>query len=501
MKIIPVILCGGSGSRLWPLSRNGFPKQFLSLPGNGSNKTLFQQAVERSRILVGVATNIGSDHQIIVSSEAHRFLVAEQLRELEFSGATLLLEPVARNTAAALTLAAFDAQEKAEANPGTSPIMVVMPADHIIHDAEKFTHTVKSCIKVVAEDASANSIALLGIHPASPETGYGYIRRNPASVLSDLYQIEEFCEKPDLALAQKYCNDGNYFWNAGIFILRADTWLSAISQFRPDILGATQLAWTARRADVIHDSSHIFNFVRPGAKEFDLIPSESIDYAVIEKCAGSNFNLKMAELNAGWSDLGSWDAVWKTAEKDPQGNITDGETIFLNTQNTLVYSGNRLVVAAGVSDLVIIDTPDALLVMNQSCSQDIKQVVSRLSSDGRNEVDLHRKVYRPWGWYDSIEEGPGFKVKRILVKPGASLSLQKHHHRAEHWVVVSGQAEVTNGEQVLMLDENQSTYIPQGQIHRLRNLGERDLEIIEIQSGEYLGEDDIVRLEDVYGRN
>lgn len=438
---------------------------------------------------------------MVVSSEAHRFLVAEQFRGFGINGVTLLLEPVARNTAAALTLAALTAHEEATIKSAPSPVLVVMPADQIIQDAKKFTLAAQDCINFVANDEVADSIALLGIRPTSPDTGYGYIHRDPAGATENLFEIEKFCEKPDFVLAKQYCNDGNYFWNAGIFILRANTWLSALSHFRPDILKATTLAWNARRADVIQGSEGNFSFIRPASEEFNSVPSDSIDYAVIEKCPGSRFNLKMRELDAGWSDLGSWDAVWKAAEKDSQGNVADGDIIFLNSTNTLVHSSNRLVTVAGVSDLVIVDTPDALLVMSQSCSQDVKKVVSTLSSAGRNEVDLHRKVYRPWGWYDSIEEGPGFKVKRILVNPGASLSLQKHQHRAEHWVVVSGQAQVTNGDQTLMLSENQSTYIPKGQVHRLRNLGLEPLEIIEIQSGEYLGEDDIVRLEDVYGRN
>lgn len=438
--------------------------------------------------------------EIVVTSEAHRFLVAEQLRQAGIKSATLLLEPAARNTAAALTLAALCAQERVVENVSSMPILVVMPADQIVHDSEAFTRAIKNCIDEIDRDKDAKTIALLGVPPASPETGYGYICRSVDGMVDGLSLIKQFCEKPNLMLAKKYCEDGNYFWNAGIFVLRADTWLAAISQFRPDILEATLKSWHVKQSDIIRDGSESLHFVRPGLEQFNAIPAESIDYAVIEKCPGSSFSLKMSELNAGWSDLGSWDAVWKTADKDTNGNVGDGDALFLNTTNTLVHAQDRLVVATGVNNLVIIDTADALLVMDQSCSQDVKRVVANLANNSRSEIDLHRKVYRPWGWYDSIEEGPGFKVKRILVNPGASLSLQKHHHRAEHWVVVRGRAEVMNGDQRLMLSENQSTYIAKGQTHRLSNLDTEPLEIIEIQSGQYLGEDDIVRLDDIYGR-
>jgi mannose-1-phosphate guanylyltransferase/mannose-6-phosphate isomerase len=350
----------------------------------------------------------------------------------------------------------------------------------------------------VGADESNNTIAILGITPTAPETGYGYIRRNPGAGTHHEYRVEQFVEKPDTATANAYLADGNYLWNSGMFVMRASTWLAALKEFRPDIFGATETAWVARTTD----QSDATTFVRPDKALFNAIPSESIDYAVIEKCPESKqFHVQMVELDAGWNDLGAWDAVWQVGQQDKHGNVTSGDAMTSNSKNSLIHSSSRLVSAVGVNNLIIVETADAVLVADRKNSQDVKHIVNQLEAQKREEKNLHRKVARPWGWYDSVDEGERFKVKRIQVKPGASLSLQMHHHRAEHWIVVKGVAEITNGDQVITLTENQSTYIPQGQMHRLANPGKTPLEIIEVQSGSYLGEDDIVRFEDTYGRS
>ncbi|MBU3547841.1 mannose-1-phosphate guanylyltransferase/mannose-6-phosphate isomerase [Polynucleobacter sp. P1-05-14] len=494
--VIPVILCGGSGTRLWPLSRAGFPKQFLALSGDDSGKSLFQQAVQRLNTLT--KNDIGPT--LIVTNEEHRFLVLDQLREIPGIQTTLLLEPEGRNTAPALSLAALYASEQKDGNGDPiDPILVITPADQTIQNGAAFTKALNECIEVVKADASAKTITILGITANSPETGYGYIKKMGQQGSYGEYTVEQFVEKPDAQTAQSYLDNGNYFWNGGMFVLRASTWSAALKEFRSDIYGSTETAWAARKTDHAGET----NFVRPDRDIFKTIPSESIDYAVIEKCPGNTtgqFHIKMVELNAGWNDLGAWDAVWQVGKKDGQGNATSGDTLLSDTSNSLVHASSRLVSAVGVSNLVIIETADAVLVADRANSQDVKQIVNQLSSQGREEKNLHRKVARPWGWYDSVDEGERFKVKRIQVKPGASLSLQMHHHRAEHWIVVKGVAEITNGEQVIVLNENQSTFIPQGQVHRLSNPGKEPLEIIEVQSGSYLGEDDIVRFEDNYGR-
>jgi len=496
-QVYPVILCGGSGARLWPLSRSGFPKQFLVLSGDDSGYSLFQQAVERLNTLGDGNQNLSGieiGKTLIVTNEDHRFLVLDQLRELANIQATLLLEPVGRNTAPALTLAALYAGEQGEIDP----ILVITPADQTIQNAGAFTKALQDCIQVVASDPSKRTIAILGITPIAPETGYGYIQKGGAQGTHCEFTVEQFAEKPDAKTAQAYLEDGNYLWNSGMFVLRASTWLAALQEFRPDIFAATETAWVARTSDQAGE----VEFVRPDKATFNSIPSESIDYAVIEKCPSSNkFAVKMVELNAGWNDLGAWDAVWQVGKKDTNGNVTSGDTLLSNTNNSLVHASSRLVGIVGVNNLVIIETADAVLVADRKNSQDVKHIVNQLEAQKRDEKNLHRKVARPWGWYDSVDEGERFKVKRIQVKPGASLSLQMHHHRAEHWIVVKGIAEITNGDQVITLTENQSTYIPQGQIHRLANPRAIPLEIIEVQSGSYLGEDDIVRFEDNYGRS
>ena len=502
---LPVILCGGSGTRLWPLSRSGFPKQFLVLSGDDSNQSLFQQAVVRINAIASPEIDLGST--LIVTNEDHRFLALDQLRELKGIKATLLLEPIGRNTAPALSLAALQALDK-KGVESFDPILVITPADQTVQNQDTFVKALQDCVAVVAADQNKKTIAILGITPTAPETGYGYIERNSTKGKNNEFAVAQFVEKPDAKTAQAYLVDGNYLWNSGMFVLCASTWLAALAQYRPDIAQASKAAWDARTTD---QSGDVF-FVRPDKVLFTDVPSESIDYAVIEQCAagasklnGSKdadaFTVKMVELDAGWNDLGAWDAVWQVGNKDDKGNVTRGDTLISNTTNSLVHASSRLVSAVGIDNLVIIETADAVLVADRANSQDVKSIVSQLEAQKREEKNLHRKVARPWGWYDSVDEGERFKVKRIQVKPGASLSLQMHHHRAEHWIVVKGVAEITNGDQVLTLTENQSTYIPQGQIHRLANSGKEPLEIIEVQSGSYLGEDDIVRFEDTYGRS
>ena len=475
----PVILCGGSGTRLWPLSRSGFPKQFLCLTGNES---LFQLAVKR---LAGLeATDIKVSLPLIVTGEEHRFLCLEQLREINIELRAALLEPVGRNTAPALTMAALAAVES-----GQDPVLVVIPSDQTVVDTVAFTAAMQAAVR----EAAKGSVVILGITPDAPKTGYGYIQIENSDVSeAGARCVRRFVEKPDMATAQTYLDAGGYYWNAGMFVLRASLWLKALTHFRPDIAQASRLAWAERTADQ--------RFVRPGKSEFCAIPSESVDYAVMEHCPGSEFPIWMVPLNAGWNDLGAWEAVWDVAAKDDQGNACMGDVLSTDSRNTLVHASSRLVTLVGVDNLVVIETPDAVLVADRSRSQDIKHIVNVLGEQKREELNIHRKAHRPWGWYDSIDNGPRFKVKRIQVKPKASISLQKHHHRAEHWVVVKGTAEITCGDKTILLSENQSTYIPLGEIHRLSNPGSIPLEIIEVQSGGYLGEDDIVRFEDSYGR-
>jgi mannose-1-phosphate guanylyltransferase / mannose-6-phosphate isomerase len=483
IKVVPVVMAGGSGTRLWPLSRAGFPKQFLVLAGQTS---LFQQAVARLQGLAnregdrdGDGARIDVEPAIVVGNEEHRFLVLDQLRETKSEPAAVLLEPMGRNTAPALTLAALQALEA-----GLDPVLVVTPADHVIPDEAAFTAAMRRAVM----QAAAGAIAILGVKPTRAETGYGYIKTEGKA--SDL-RVARFVEKPDAATAERYLAEGGYSWNAGMFVLRASVWMAALERFRGDIAAACRTAFAARATDA--------KFVRPGKEEFAAVPSESVDYAVMEKCPGV-LDIRMQELDAGWNDLGAWDAVWQALPKDAAGNATVGDALVADSHNTLVHATSRLVSVVGLDDAVVIETPDAVLVASREKSQDVKTIVTRLGKEQRGEQTLHRKVHRPWGWYDSIDNGPRHQVKRIMVKPGAALSLQMHHHRAEHWIVVSGTAEVTNGDKVIMLTENQSTYIPLGQVHRLRNPGKVPLEIIEVQSGSYLGEDDIVRFEDTYGR-
>jgi mannose-1-phosphate guanylyltransferase / mannose-6-phosphate isomerase len=491
--VIPVILCGGSGTRLWPLSRSGFPKQFLVLSGDGSNKSLFQQAITRINSIGNERIKLGQT--LIVTNEEHRFLALDQLRELKDVNVRLLLEPVGRNTAPALSLAALQALDNGAKD--LDPILVITPADQTVKNQTAFAKALQDCIATVAEDKNKKTIAILGVAPTTSETGYGYIQRNSTKGKNNEFAVTQFVEKPDAKMAQAYLEDGNYLWNSGIFVLHASTWLAALGHYRPDIAKATEAAWHSKAID---QSSEVA-FVRPEKALFTAVLSESIDYAVIEKCTEGTFSVKMVELDAGWNDLGAWDAVWQVGNKDAEGNLTGGDVILFDTKNVLVNASSRLVSVVGLDNIIVIETADAVLIADRRKSQNVKHIVSRLEEQNRKEKNLHRKVARPWGWYDSVDEGERFKVKRIQVKPGASLSLQMHNHRAEHWIVVTGTAEITNGDKVITLTENQSTYIPQRQTHRLTNPGQTPLEIIEVQSGSYLGEDDIVRFEDNYGRN
>jgi mannose-1-phosphate guanylyltransferase/mannose-6-phosphate isomerase len=421
---------------------------------------------------------------LVVCNEEYRFVIAEQLRLMGTKGA-ILLEPVGRNTAPALTLAALAAMRD-----GEDPILLVMPADHVIMDVASFQAAVRLAMPL-AEDM----VVTFGITPDSPETGYGYIQAGETLGRDGASRIARFVEKPDLATAQAYLDAGSYFWNSGLFMMRASVWLSAIDSCRADILTACRAAWDQGSADG--------DFLRVGKKAFMQCPSDSIDYAVMERIPGGENSLPggaFVPLTAGWSDVGAWDSLWQVLPKDHQGNVSQGDVLLENCHNMLVMSEHRLVACIGVEDMVVVETPDAVLVSHMSKTQHVKRIVDRLKREGRPESELHRKVFRPWGWYDGIDSGKRFQVKRIVVKPGAALSLQMHHHRAEHWIVVSGTAQVTRGDATYLVSENESTFIPLGTRHRLENPGCVPLEMIEVQSGSYLGEDDIVRFDDVYGR-
>ena len=479
LQVTPVILCGGSGTRLWPLSRAGFPKQFLVLSGKTS---LFQQAVERVNNIASNDISVGET--FVVTGEEHRFIALEQLREIPSVSAKLILEPEGKNTAPALTLAALQALKS-----GDDPVLVVIPADQTVQDKEAFIGALQRAVKV----ADSGEIVILGIKPTGPETGFGYIKQSGAVGELGDFNVAEFVEKPDLQTAQSYLDSGDYSWNGGMFVVRASIWVKALNTFRKDILASVENTFKQSTVDQY--------FIRPNKKLFLEIPSESIDYAVIEKCPGSQFEIRVITLDAGWNDLGAWDAVWQVGEKDQNGNLIHGDALVEASKDNLIHCSHRLVGAVGVNNLVIIETADAVMVADRSQSQFVKKIVSQLSDQARKEHLLHRKVSRPWGWYDTIDVGDRFKVKRIQVNPGASLSLQRHAKRAEHWVVVKGAAEVTCGDQVIILKENESTFIPLGEKHRLSNPSTDVLEIIEVQSGAYLGEDDIVRIDDGYGRS
>lgn len=481
--IVPTILCGGSGTRLWPLSRDHYPKQLLNLVGK---RTLLQSTVLRMSGFQGDYRI--DDTPIIICNEDHRFLVVQQVRQVMEQKACIILEPVGRNTAPALTVAALQATEDAK-----DPLLLVMPADHVIEDQKEFHNAVNKG----SAAAGASSIITFGITPSYPETGYGYIYASPADdQTSAVLSINSFVEKPDRQKAQQYLEDGRYYWNSGMFLLRASVWLQAMACFQPEMLAACKTAYEKSLSDS--------DFKRIDRGAFTLCPSDSIDYAVMERITASNsqpIQGAMVPLNAGWSDVGAWDAVLSITPKDSNGNAALGDVILEDAHNSLIYASSRLVTCAGIDKLVVVETPDAVLVAGRDSVQDVKKIVAGIKNQGRSETVEHRKVHRPWGWYDSVDCGEQFQVKRIFVNPGAVLSLQLHNHRAEHWVVVQGTAKVTRGEEIILLTENQSVFIPRGCKHRVANTGDIPLEIIEVQYGSYLGEDDIVRFEDIYGRS
>ena len=481
--MIPVIMAGGSGTRLWPLSRTAFPKQFLSL---GYDETMLQQTVSR---LDGLNTT----DPIIITNENHRFLVAEQLRQMGQS-ASILLEPVGRNTAPAIALAAFQALGDSKNDPSEAPILLILAADHVIKDTAAFQAAVNKLEPAVRN----GKFGTLGIVPTEPATGYGYIKAGAEA--SGLSSVEQFVEKPDAETAQSYLNAQCYYWNSGMFMIRADRYLEELKRHQPVMYAACEAAMANTEQD--------YDFVRIDKEAFIACPDDSIDYALMEPLTADSANSQVvvAPLDAGWSDVGSWSALWDIADKCEDGNSVlhagkgEGETILKDTRNSLISTSDRLVSTLGVDDLVIVDTKDALLVAHRDKVQDVKKIGAQIKEQGGGQHEFHREVYRPWGRYDSIDNGERYQVKRITVKPGAKLSVQMHHHRAEHWIVVSGTASVTNGEKTFLVTENESTYIPIGQVHCLENPGKVDLEMIEVQSGSYLGEDDIVRFKDVYGR-
>ena len=481
MLLQPVILSGGSGTRLWPLSREKHPKQLLALIGE---ETMLQATATRVRDFGG---SIGvAQRMIVVCNEEYRFITAEQLRVAGFNDCTLLLEPAGRNTAPALTLAAFSA-----VTSDSDAVLLVMPADHVINDKPGFHQAIQNGLQQALDGA----MVTFGIVPDRPETGYGYIQTGDQMADTQVRELQAFVEKPVLEVARQYLEGGRHLWNSGIFMMRASTWLKAIQHFNPAMYDACQAS--------MHKASLDCDFVRVDKEAFLSCPADSIDYAVMEKL-GSDKSLNIpgyvVPFDAGWSDVGAWDAVWQVSDKDSNGNTVHGDVLLEDSRNCLVISDSRLVACLGLEDVIIVETPDAVLVTNKANTQNIKRVVTRLKEENYTQTDNHRKVYRPWGHYDSVDSGEHFQVKRIVVKPGGRLSMQMHNHRAEHWIVVSGTALVTRGEDVMTLVANQSTYIPLGVKHRLENPGDTDLELIEVQSGAYLGEDDIVRFDDIYGR-
>ena len=478
MQIQPVVLSGGSGTRLWPLSREKYPKQLLPLIGDDS---LLQATVRRVEGIAGLEIA----EPMVVCNEEYRFVIAEQLRLMGTPGA-IVLEPFGRNTAPALTLAALAAMRD-----GGDAVLLVMPSDHVILDVPAF----QSVVREGAELAERGAIVTFGITPDSPETGYGYIQGGDEFGDGGARTIARFVEKPDLATAQVYLDDGSYYWNSGLFMMRASVWLAAIEICRGDILAACVAAWEQGSVDG--------EFLRVDKDAFAQCPKDSIDYAVMERLASSKDTLPpgvVIPLSAGWSDVGAWDALWEVLPKNEDGNVIQGDVVMVGSHNTLAISEGRLLACLGVDDMIVVQTPDAVLVAHKSKTQEVKEIVDHLKREGRSEGMLHRKVYRPWGSYDGVDVGERFLVKRIVVKPGSCLSLQMHHHRAEHWIVVRGTAKVTRGDSTFLVSENESTFIPLGTHHRLENPGRIPLEMIEVQSGSYLGEDDIVRFEDVYGR-
>lgn len=467
---VPVIMAGGTGSRLWPLSRQLNPKQFLNLTDDHASML---------QATLALLEGLEAQAPMIICNDEHRFLVAEQLRQSDINGAHILLEPVGRNTAPAIALAALE-----QTSRGEDPVMLVLAADHLIRSPESFRRSIKAALPHARE----GRLVTFGILPTSPETGYGYIQAGE-SAGPEAHKVARFVEKPDSKTAEKYLNSGDYTWNSGMFVFRASRYLEELEKFRPDILAACRKAVSGSDQDMY--------FTRVDETEFAASASEFIDYAVMEKTDDA----VVVKMDAGWSDIGSWSSLWEQSEKDEQENALKGDVIAQNTRNSLIRAEHRLVATIGVDNLIVVETKDAVLVAHKDHVQEVKNVVEQIRFDGRHEHMNHREVHRPWGVYDSVDNGVRYQVKRITVNPGAKLSLQMHHHRAEHWVVVSGTARVTNGEESFLVTENQSTYIPVGQIHSLENPGVIPLELIEVQSGSYLGEDDIVRLKDQYGRD
>lgn len=471
----PVILSGGSGTRLWPLSRQLYPKQLLPLVGD---KTLLQDTIIRLENFPDVSETV-----TVICNDAHRFLVAEQLREINVKADALILEPVGRNTAPAVTLAAIANREA-----GHDDILLIMPADHVIQNTAAFQLILTEGTQLASQDM----LVTFGIVPTKAETGYGYIKQGTA-IDDKSFIIEEFVEKPDVDTAKNYLENGEYLWNSGMFMMKTSVWLEQIGLFAPEILSACEQAYQKGQKEL--------DFYRIDEAAFTACPSDSIDYAVAEKMVtGSSTKAAVIRLDAGWSDVGAWAELWHIGDKDTSGNVTHGDVVMVNSENSMLFSQQRLIAGVGLKDTVVIETADAILVAHRDHVQDVKQVVEWIKAEGRDEHLSHRCVYRPWGHFDSLERGDRYQVKRISVNPGGVLSLQMHHHRAEHWIVVSGTAKVTRGDETFYVSENQSTYIPIGTQHRLENTGSIPLEMIEVQSGSYLGEDDIVRFEDIYGR-
>ncbi|MEW7973466.1 MAG: mannose-1-phosphate guanylyltransferase/mannose-6-phosphate isomerase [Candidatus Thiodiazotropha endolucinida] len=470
--IIPVILSGGSGTRLWPLSRSAYPKQFIPLT---DEKSLFQQTLER---MSGIS---GAGDALIVCNEEHRFMVAEQMRQLNITSLGIMLEPIGRNTAPAIACAALYALSKDK-----DAVLVVTPSDHVIRDNRQFVAAMSQGLESVDD----GSLVTFGIVPDKPETGYGYIRKQDASLSSGAFPVAEFVEKPDLETAKGYLASGDFYWNSGMFVFRADAYLQELEQFHPDILQASTRACELIKTDL--------DFLRLDKEAFIACPAESIDYAVMEKTAKS----VVVPMDAGWSDVGSWSALADVSvEEGNNGNVLQGDVLIKGVSNSYLRSENRMIAGIGLDNVIVVETADAVLVADKSHVQDVKGIVEELKASGRCEYISHVRVYRPWGNYETVDECDRFKVKRIVVNPGASLSLQQHHHRAEHWVVVKGTAQITKGEKEILLTEDQSVYIPLGTKHRLTNPGLIPLEIVEVQTGSYLGEDDIVRFSDEYGRD
>ncbi|AEF88037.1 mannose-1-phosphate guanylyltransferase/mannose-6-phosphate isomerase [Delftia sp. Cs1-4] len=473
--LLPVIFCGGSGTRLWPLSRESHPKQYLALHGDGIS--MLQKTARR---LDGMAEHIPKAAPVVICNNEHRFLAAQQLQEAGIEGSKLVLEPVGRNTAPALTLAALVAE------PET--VMLAMPVDHVITRLSDF----HKAVAVAWHLAKDGAMVTFGITPSRPETGYGYIQKAEA-VDCGAFAIRSFTEKPSRELAENYLRSGDYLWNSGLFMVRADQWLKAVAELQPQMLHACQAS--------LIQSSQDMDFIRPHGELFASCPSKSIDYAVMEHLPGNKalgILASVVPMDAGWSDLGAWDSLWDVLPRDAFGNAHVGHTLAIDTNDSLLFSENCLVTTVGVDNLIVVETPDAILVADKRRSQDVKKIATELKAQRRELGASRRKVHRPWGWYGNIDRGERFQVKRIVVNPGARLSLQMHYHRAEHWIVVKGTAEVTNGDKTFLLGENESTFIPLGKVHLLANPGKLPLEIIEVQSGAYLDEDDIVRIQSEY---